>query len=125
VGAAIPLTGEKLARRVTAFRMGAFQMKALTFQTSAALLLCGVSWAQSPTSQATKPAKPTSEISPPAEAWATEQQSRIARQEELRRELSDPSGRLRPDLFMQGLEQMKQMKVVSHIGPVSEESPKK
>jgi hypothetical protein len=106
--------------------MGAFQMKALTFQTSAALLLCSVSWAQSPTSQATKPVKPTSEkSSPTTEAWATEQQLRIARQKELRRGLSDPSGRLRPDLFMQGLEQMKRMKVVSHIGPVSEESPNK
>ena len=48
-----------------------------------------------------------------------EQEARVLMQRKLRREHSDASGRLRPDLFAKAIAQIQRMKVAKQIGPDS------
>jgi hypothetical protein len=99
--------------------------RAIALPTTAVLLLCSASFAQNPTSQVKK--LPASETSRAIlqEDWEKEQQFRKLMLEKNRREHSDPSGHVRPELWNEGVAHMKRMKVVSHIGPVPNESPDK
>jgi len=93
---------------------------------AAVLVLCSVSFGQNPTSQVSKPARPSRETSRNApEDLEKEQKLRTLMLQKMRREHSDASGRVRPDLRDEGLAHMKRMKVVSEVGPVPKESPEK
>jgi hypothetical protein len=104
-----------------------FVMKSsVALPTAAALLLCSASFAQNSTSQVSKSVKPQIETARvTAEDGDKEEKSRELVLQKMRREYSDASGRVRPDLWQQGVAQMKRMKVVSQIGPVPKESPEK
>jgi len=99
---------------------------AIRLTTAAALLLCTALFAQNPTREVTQPEKPLTKISRERpEDWGKEQRSRMLVQEQMRRDHSDPSGRVRPDLWSEGVAHMKRMKVVHQIGPAPKESPEK
>jgi hypothetical protein len=59
------------------------------------------------------------------EGLRNEQQLRKQRQQEYTREHSDPSGKVRPDAYVKGIEHARQMKVAPYIGarPLGEASP--
>jgi hypothetical protein len=98
-------------------------MKSISLPAAVALLLCSASWAQKPTSKVKKPSKPSSETSRTTEDDSEkEQELRTRMQEQAQRELSDPSGHIRPDLWKEGVAHMRRMKVVSQIGPAKQES---
>ena len=98
----------------------------ITLPTAAALLLCTPSFAQNPTPEVTQPVKPLTKTAREGpKDWEKEQRSRMLIQEQMRRDHSDPSGRVRPDLWSEGVAHMKRMKVVHQIGPAPKESPEK
>jgi hypothetical protein len=95
--------------------------RATALPTTAALLFFSVSSAQNPTSQVPKPVKPLNESTREAvDDWQKEQESRKFLLQKNSREHSDASGHVRADLWNEGVAHMKRMKVVSHMGPVSE-----
>jgi len=94
--------------------------RAIALPTTVALLLCSASFAQNPTSQVKKPSASERSRAIPQEDWQKEQESRKLLLQKNLREHSDASGHVRPDLWNEGVAHMKRMKVVSHIGPVSE-----
>jgi len=101
-------------------------MKAIALPAAAALLLCAASFAQNSASQVTEPVKPQSETPRGTpEDGDKEQEFRMLMLQKMRREHSDPSGRVRPDLWNEGVAHMKRMKVVSQIGPVPKEAREK
>ena len=74
----------------------------------------------------TQPVKPLTKTAREGpKDWEKEQRSRMLIQEQMRRDHSDPSGRVRPDLWSEGVAHMKRMKVVHQIGPAPKESPEK
>lgn len=108
------------------YSWGQVMKRSLSLPTAAALLLCSASFAQKPASQVTKPVKPPSTTSRgEREDGKEEQELRVRLQKEFEREHSDASGRVRPDLWNEGVAHMMRMKVISHIGPVPKESPGK
>jgi hypothetical protein len=60
-----------------------------------------------------------------SENEAREQETRALMLQRLRREHSDASGRLRPDLFAKAIAQIQRMKVAKQIGPGPTVSPDK
>jgi hypothetical protein len=84
-----------------------------TVAAAALLLLFGAaSWADST-------------ATPQSQGLRNEQEIRKKRQQEYIREHSDPSGKVRPDAYVKGMEHVRQMKVAPQIGakPVGEETP--
>lgn len=60
-----------------------------------------------------------------SEGLKTEQELRKQQQQEYVREHSDPSGKVRPDAYVKGIEHARHMKVAPFIGakPIGESSP--
>ena len=69
--------------------------------------------------------KPGRENKETAESRSIEQQNLIRLQEKIRRDHSDASGRVRPDLRGGGVAQMQRMKVTNQIGQRSKDSAEK
>lgn len=85
-----------------------------------ALLLCGSAFAQNlATTQTPKPQTPPTSP-PPDETPAgglREEEHRLLVLDKMRRDHSDASGHIRPDLFAQALAHMHRMRVAKQIGP--------
>ena len=89
------------------------------------LVLCGQSIAQERPTQATEPREltPPQKVLPNKEDSDLETQNRLNRLAQMRREHSDATGKVRPDLFAKGLAQIQRMKTVHHIGATPETRP--
>jgi hypothetical protein len=95
-------------RKLNAFALGA----------AFAFLLCGPSPAQDAAPPASRLAKrPTSTAGAKSEDPYEEQERLALLREKMRRENSDESGRVRPDLFAKAVAHMRRMKVAKQIGP--------
>ena len=90
------------------------------------LLFCTIAFAQDPTPQVTQPtASPNQTAQGVLQDWEREQEFRTHIQNKFIREHSDPNGRVRLDLWIEGVAHMNRMNVARQIGPVSTESPAK
>jgi hypothetical protein len=102
-------------------------LKACWLSIAAVLILCGQSFAQERPSKGPEPSRltPPQKVLPNKEDSDLETQNRLNRLAQMRREHSDATGKLRPDLFAKGLAQMRRMKVVHQIGGGVETQPGK
>jgi hypothetical protein len=84
----------------------------------------GRSFAQDSSLQVAQPATSLSQTAQDIlDDWKNEQEFRTYLQTKFVREHSDQSGRVRPDLWVKGVVEMKRMRTVSQIGPAPMEPP--
>ncbi len=101
-------------------------LRFLGFLTLIALLPCSFSLAQSSTSQSAQSVTVLNKTAPSVlEDWEKEREFRTLMQTKFFREHSDPDGRIRPDLQIEGAAHVKRMKVAPQIGPMPTVPPVK